>query len=95
MLIRYPSAVEQAMRVTYASLNERQQRLYAANEALKLGHGGVIYVARLFDCHRKTVQRGLAELANRPATLPPQRARKKGGAGVAACRCGPLSTKRS
>jgi hypothetical protein len=34
-------------------------------------------------------------LANRPATLPPQRARKKGGAGVAACRCGPLSTKRS
>ncbi len=95
MLVPYPSAVEQTMRVTYASLNERQRRLYAANEAFKLGHGGVTYVARLFDCHRKTVQRGLAELANGPATLSPQRARKKGVAGVAACRCGRGSTKRS
>ena len=41
----YPTAVEQAMLVTFASLNERQRRLYAANEVLKLGHGGIAYVA--------------------------------------------------
>ena len=95
MLLPYASAVEQAMLVTYASLNERQQRLYAANEALKLGHGGITYLARLFDCHRKTVQRGLAELQHTPSTLPPDRARKKGAADVAACLFGPVSTKRS
>lgn len=83
MPIPYPPAVEQAMLFTYASLNERQRRLYAANEAFKLGHGGITYVARLFDCHRKTVQRGLAELlAETASTMPPEQARKKGAAGV-------------
>lgn len=85
MLTLYPAAVEQAMLVTYASLNERQRRLYAATEALKLGHGGIAYIARLFDCHRKTVQRGLAELQNGDANVPPQQARKKGVVGVPVC----------
>jgi hypothetical protein len=95
MLGPYPSAVEQAMLVTYASLNERQRRLYAANEALKLGRGGITYVAQLFDCHRKTVQRGWAELQTGASSLPPHRARKKGAAAVAACRSGPVWTRRS
>jgi hypothetical protein len=91
----YPPDVEQAMLVTYASLNERQRRLYAANEALKLGHGGVGFVARLFDCHRKTVQRGLADLRSGASSLPPSRARKKGVADDVAWPCGPDSTKPS
>jgi hypothetical protein len=62
MLTPYPAPVEQAMQLTFSSLNERQRRLFAATEALKLGHGGIGYIAQLFDCHRKTVQRGLAEL---------------------------------
>jgi hypothetical protein len=95
MLIPYSFAVEQAMLATYASLNERQRRLYAANEALKLGHGGITFVAQLFDCHRKTVQRGLAELRRGPDILPPKLARKKGAAGVAACLSGLASTTRS
>ena len=95
MVVPYPSAVEQAMLATYASLNERQRRLYAANEALKLGHGGITYVADLFDCHRKTVQRGLAELQRGPDILPPNRARKKGVADVVACHSGLASTKHS
>jgi hypothetical protein len=95
MLNPYAPDVEQAMLVTYASLNERQRRLYAANEALKLGHGGVGFVAGLFECHRKTVQRGLAELRNGASALPPSRARKKGVAAGIACPSGPDSTKPS
>jgi hypothetical protein len=95
MLTFYPTAVEQAMLVTYASLNERQRRLYAANEALKLGHGGIAYVARLFDCHRKTVQRGLADLRKGDSSVPPDQARKKGVADAPVCPCFLGSTKPS
>ena len=89
MLSPYPAAVEQAMQVTFASLNERQRRLYAAAEALKLGYGGIGYIAQLFDCHRKTVQRGLHELRNPSSPLLVGQARKKGAADAPACRSFP------
>lgn len=95
MLHPYSPDVERAMLVTYASLNERQRRLYAANEALKLGHGGVGFIARLFDCHRKTVQRGLLDLRNSASALSPSQARKKGAGDGVACPFGPDSTKPS
>jgi hypothetical protein len=85
MSIPYSATVEQAMLLTYSSLNERQGRLYAANEALKLGHGGITYVSQLFGCHRKTVQRGLIDLRNVELPLPANQARKKGVADVRAC----------
>lgn len=91
----YPIAVEQAMLVTFATLNERQRRLYAANEALKLGHGGIAYAARLFKCHRRTIQRGLTELRNGDSSVPPHRARKKGVADVSVYPSFPGSTKPS
>jgi hypothetical protein len=80
MLAKYPDDVEQAMRFTFNSLNERQRRLYAATEAVKLGRGGVTYLSRLFDCDRNTIYRGLEEL-NQPS-LPLNQARKKGVAAV-------------
>ncbi len=83
------------MRFTYASLNERQRRLYAATEALKLGHGGIAYIAQLFDCHRKTIQRGLADLQSRRCAAAAQPGAKKGVADVAVCRSFPGSTKPS
>ena len=95
MGIPYSLAVEQAMRLTYASLNERHRRLYAANEALKLGHGGITYVATLFDCHRKTIQRGLLELQNAPPPFPVHQARKKGAADVRVRPFSPVSRMRS
>jgi len=88
MPIPYPPVVEQAMLITYASLNERQRRLFAAAEAIKLGHGGIAYVARLFDCHRKTIQRGLAALQSEETPLPPDQARKKGADANAVCPSG-------
>ena len=80
MIAEYPVPVEQAMQFAFAALNERQRRIYAATEALKLGHGGIGYIAELLSCHRRTIERGLNEL-RQPGSLPPlppQRARKKG-----------------
>lgn len=78
MIAKYPPPVEQAMQFTFAALNERQRRIYAATESLKLGHGGIAYLAALLGCHRRTIERGLHELRQADALLPPQRARKKG-----------------
>lgn len=80
MVNKYPLPVEQAMRYTFSAMNERQRRLYAAAEALKHGRGGIAYIAQLFDCHRRTIERGLKELRHAQPLLPPHRARKKGGA---------------
>jgi hypothetical protein len=78
MITKYPQPVEEAMRYTFSTLNERQRRLFAASEALKLGHGGIAYVAQLLGCHRRTIERGLEELRYPDSLLPPHRARKKG-----------------
>ena len=83
MITQFHRPVVEAMRYTFSTLNERQRRLYAATEALKLGHGGIAYIAELFDCHRRTVERGLNELRHSVSVLPAHRARKKGVAGNA------------
>ena len=89
MFTPYPTTVEKAMQFTFSSLNERQRRLYAGGESLKLGHGGIGYLAQLFDCHRKTVQRGLHELRNPTSPVPVGQARKKGAVGAPAYRSFP------
>jgi hypothetical protein len=78
MIATYAAPVEQAMRYAFAAMNERHRRIYAATEALKLGHGGISYIAELLGCHRRTIERGLSELRQVASLLPPQRARKKG-----------------
>lgn len=75
----FPLTVERAVRQLYDSLGERERRLYAAAEALKLGRGGAAYLARLLDCDEKTIRRGKREL-DHPSPLPPGRSRKKGAA---------------
>jgi hypothetical protein len=81
--VRYSTEVERAMRALFDSLSERDRRLYAAAEALKLGHGGVCYLAGLFGCSERTIRRGIAELAELPQPLD-GRVRRKGGAENAA-----------
>jgi len=83
MIASYSPATEVAMRQLFDSLGERERRLYAAAEARKLRHGGLRYLARLFDCDPKTIRRGLRELEQGSA-LAPGRSRKKGGAAVPA-----------
>ena len=43
-------------------LDERRRRLFAANEALALGHGGVTAVSEASGIARSTIYRGIAEL---------------------------------
>jgi hypothetical protein len=80
MKATFSPATEEAMRHLFDSLNERDRRLYAAAEALKLGRGGLLYLTHLFDCDPKTIRRGIAEL-QQPSLCAPGRSRKKGADG--------------
>ena len=73
----YSAEIELFMQQLYASLSERDRRRYAAVEAIKLGPGGAVYLARLFGCSATTIRNGLAELYD-PPLLPVGSTRKKG-----------------
>jgi hypothetical protein len=54
----------------YNTLSEKDARRFAAIESQRLGRGGVSYLAGLFGCGTRTIERGIAELdqlANDPA----------------------------
>ena len=62
------------------ALNERSRRLWAANEAMELGWGGVTAVARATKLSPTTILSGMGELKGpRRAALPPERVRQPGG----------------
>jgi hypothetical protein len=74
----YFPEIEHAMQRYYHSLSEKDRRRYAAIEAIKLGHGGISYISKLFDCHPKPIRRGIAELQDEQV-LNEQRIRQPGG----------------
>ena len=76
---RYPVDVERRMQSLYDSLSEKDRRRYAAVEAVKLGHGGVHYIAALFDCDADTIRHGAQDIEQLPADVAAGRVRKKGG----------------
>jgi hypothetical protein len=63
----------------YRSLSEKDRRRYAAVEAEKLGHGGVQYVAQLFECDPDTIRHGAEDIEQLPTDVAERRVRKKGG----------------
>jgi len=76
----YPVEIEEEMRKFYGSLSEKDKRRYAAVEALKLGHGGIVYVAGVLGCHRNTISVGIRELKEfSEADVDQHRIRRKGG----------------
>ncbi len=76
----YPSEIEQKMKKFYQTLSEKDKRRYAAVEALKLGHGGIVYVAGVLGCHRSTISTGVEELNGLPeASGYERRIRETGG----------------
>lgn len=79
-MVHYSTAVEGHMKLFYESLSEKDRRRYAAVEAEKLGHGGVEYLARLFECDPKTIEHGRRDVAELPSDDAQGRVRKKGGA---------------
>lgn len=75
----YTEKVEQHMSRLYHSLSEKDRRRYAAVEAEKLGHGGVLYIAELFECDPHTIRHGAEDMEQLPADEAEGRVRKKGG----------------
>jgi hypothetical protein len=73
----YAPEVEAKMKRLFNSFKENDRRRYAAIEALKLGHGGIEYIARVLGCDPKTIRLGLAELEGE-GDLDTGRTRKKG-----------------
>ncbi len=57
-----PNELKAALIIFFSVLNEKQRRLYAGLESLKVGHGGDKLIAELFDTDKKTVARGRREL---------------------------------
>ena len=64
-------------------LNEKTLRLWAATEALALGHGGITLVARATGLSRTTIHSAIRELGTPAApaleTAAPSRIRRRGG----------------
>ena len=77
-MMPYTARVEDHMRLLYDSLSEKDRRRYAAVEAEKLGHGGVEYIAQLFDCDAETIRRGREDVDQLPLDAAVGRIRKKG-----------------
>ena len=59
-------------------LDERLRRLFAAAEALALGHGGITIASQATGLSRNAITRGMQEIAAKPF-LPKKRVREKGG----------------
>ncbi|KAF5429441.1 Rhodopirellula transposase DDE domain-containing protein, partial [Candidatus Methanophagaceae archaeon] len=74
----YDRSIELKMILVYTLYSEKDRRLYAAAEALKLGYGGISYISRVLGCDRKTILRGLLEL-NCPESIEKDGIRTKGG----------------
>ena len=60
-------------------LNEASLRLWAANEALSLGYGGVSEVSRATELSRTTIHAGIAELESAAVAHQSNRIRRSGG----------------
>jgi len=73
--------IEEEIKKFYHQLNEKNRRLYAAVEALKVGHGGISYIARIVGCSRKTVARGLRELPSLSFEEPVNKRIRQAGGG--------------
>ena len=60
-------------------LTERSRRVWAASEAVALGHGGIGLVEAATGISRSTISRGIRELTTTGVTLPAERTRRPGG----------------
>ena len=76
---RYDQDVEARMRGFFETLSEKDRRRYAAVEARRLPQGGIAYLAEVFGCSRRTLERGLDELEHLPHDPAAGRVRRPGG----------------
>jgi hypothetical protein len=66
LIVKNPKLAEEEAKATIllfcSILDEKQRRLYAGLESLKLGHGGDVHIASLLGMDPHTVARGRQEL---------------------------------
>lgn len=67
------------MNVVMSRLDEQQRRWYAAVEANRHGHGGLLLVHQITGLAKKTIQRGQREMQAELAGRPDDRIRGAGG----------------
>jgi hypothetical protein len=63
-------------------LNERQRRLWAAGEAMRLGRGGIAAISKALRISPNTIKKGMQEIAAASTDAIPEgnhRVRKVGG----------------
>lgn len=75
----YSADSEVAAQAFYETLSEKDQRRYVAVEARRIGFGGIEYLASVFGCSRKTIERGMTELDELPNDPAAGRVRRPGG----------------
>jgi len=71
-----PDKVLKSILLFFSILNEKQRRLFAGLESLKIGHGGDKKVSVLFEMDPHTVAKGRSELLSESINI--ERIRKKG-----------------
>jgi len=74
----YDEATKKSMVDFHQTLSEKDRQRYAAVEEKKIRHGGILYMAMLFGCDEKTIQRGIKELSD-DQLLQRESQRKTGG----------------
>jgi hypothetical protein len=81
MAIKYSIEIEKLMQARFRSLSEKGRRHYAAEEAMKLGHGGISYMSNLLCIDRNTIMVGQSELRSslNGVTISYVRQRRLGG----------------
>jgi hypothetical protein len=88
-----PEQLTTALDLFFGLLDEKQRRLYAGLESLKIGHGGDRQVARALALDAATVARGRRQLLSED--FPRQRIRRPGGGRKAVEKKRPKSSPRS
>ena len=63
---QYEPHVEERMREFFETLNEKDQRRFAALEVGRLGRGGTRYIADILGCSTQRIVRGAADLEQLP-----------------------------
>jgi len=80
IVIYMDNATTERIRNMLPLLDERQKRLYLANEAKAIGYGGISQVSRVSGISRVTITQGMAEINSKEYQPEAQtRCRKKGG----------------
>ena len=76
---KYSAEVEATARAFYETLSEKDQRRYVAVESRRMGFGGMEYLASVFGCSVRTIERGVQELDELPHDPATGRVRRPGG----------------